>query len=365
MSRTRDSHPGCIGLDDPAVSRDAIVLRRAASATWNIFDHGARNPLRVNGALRAEHRLQECDVVRIGRSVFVVDRASNLQASDEPTFEELGHTLCVGASSASQRLRLDVDAAPAIGAWTLCCAGPTELRAIVHWMAERAGGRVELVDARDADAANAIDLSDDTKIVVVEQWQALESGQRAAVTMAVDRRALTWPESLTLVAASSDAADARPPARWEAIFSVPRLRERRADIVPAIARLLSEAGFAPERVLSPDLAELLTLYDWPGETDELRMVARRASALSGRRGAVTPSALIAGLASLELERAHDQRSLSLDTVVRALIEHEGKVTLVARHFGWSRQHFYRRIERCGIDIGHARELAAQQTRDPT
>jgi DNA-binding NtrC family response regulator len=68
-------------------------------------------------------------------------------------------------------------------------------------------------------------------------------------------------------------------------IEVPPLRERREDILPMARRFLRTSAHRlhlPERELSPDDAQALLAYDFPGNVRELQNIIERAVVLSKR-----------------------------------------------------------------------------------
>jgi transcriptional regulator with GAF, ATPase, and Fis domain len=68
-------------------------------------------------------------------------------------------------------------------------------------------------------------------------------------------------------------------------IDVPPLRERRADILPMARRFLRTTAnrlHLPERELSPEDAQALLAYDFPGNVRELQNIIERAVVLSTR-----------------------------------------------------------------------------------
>lgn len=357
VHRRRRGVPGDIVLDDHAVSKDAIFLWRTTSDTWRITDRGALNPVRVNGVVVSEAELAQGDVVRIGRTVLVAERLAGLPGAER--HDELRDALCAYASAAARRVRLDAESAPEQGTFALPCAGVREARAVLQWLAGQMERECVLIDARDPNGSHAIERSAENQLLVVDHVVELAPAGRAEVALAVERRAVAHPSSLTAVLLPLEPAPGVA-VPWEPMLTIPRLRDRRADIVPAMCRLLEAANAPPDDVITPDLAELLTLYPWPGETDELRQAARRAAVLHRRVGAVLPGALIEGLGGIRLERPSPRSSMSLESVVRALEKFDGNVKRMAEHLGCSRQHVYRQLKRAGVDITHARDVAARR-----
>ncbi|MEO7921251.1 MAG: response regulator [Thermoanaerobaculia bacterium] len=76
----------------------------------------------------------------------------------------------------------------------------------------------------------------------------------------------------------------RVTAEFPIRIEVPSLRDRREDILALLTRLLAEIARAtgrPQPALSLSARPLLESYDWPGNLDEMRLVAERAFLLYG------------------------------------------------------------------------------------
>ena len=63
-------------------------------------------------------------------------------------------------------------------------------------------------------------------------------------------------------------------------IDLPPLRNRREDILPLAEHFLSKLNY-PHGGISPEVAEVLLSYDWPGNIRELKNVIERAIILSG------------------------------------------------------------------------------------
>jgi DNA-binding NtrC family response regulator len=120
---------------------------------------------------------------------------------------------------------------------------------------------------------------------------------------------------------------------------LPPLRERKEDLAPLTARILSELNrFHECRVtdVAPEVEALFASYDWPGNVRQLRNVLERAVILAGE-GTITTAHLprgFAGSPAAAPEKKADSVALepgmSLEEAERALIE------LTMRHTGNNR-----------------------------
>jgi DNA-binding NtrC family response regulator len=130
---------------------------------------------------------------------------------------------------------------------------------------------------------------------------------------------------------------------------VPRLAERRDDIVPLARHFLSL--YAGSRAnLSPEAEALLVAYDWPGNVRELRNVLERAAILCPHGGEVGAAQLPPlgprsnGASDAPLEMAERR------VVQRTLEASGGNIVAAARHLGVSRGTLYRKIQKYGLAV---------------
>jgi DNA-binding NtrC family response regulator len=122
-------------------------------------------------------------------------------------------------------------------------------------------------------------------------------------------------------------------------IAVPRLAERRADILP-----IAESLLGPAMKLSEGARAALESYPWPGNVRELRNVLERARLLC-REALVTAEDL--GLpAAIRRTRAGDD--ISKDSIEEALKASGGMILYAAQALGLSRQALYRRMDRLGM-----------------
>jgi DNA-binding NtrC family response regulator len=138
---------------------------------------------------------------------------------------------------------------------------------------------------------------------------------------------------------------------------MPPLRERRSDI-PLLARHIAAAvahsyGLG-EVTLAPPALEWLAAQPWPGNIRQLRQTVERTLLLSGK-DQLTQADFVATGAAGEGASAHrlGVDGMTLEQVERHMIEraleqHDGNISRVARALGLSRTALYRRLERHGL-----------------
>jgi DNA-binding NtrC family response regulator len=122
-------------------------------------------------------------------------------------------------------------------------------------------------------------------------------------------------------------------------IAVPRLAERRADILP-----IAESLLGPGMRLSEAARAALESYHWPGNVRELRNVLERAKLLC-REALVTAEDL--GLPAV-LRRTRVGDDISKESIEEALKASGGMILYAAQALGLSRQALYRRMDRLGM-----------------
>jgi DNA-binding NtrC family response regulator len=133
-------------------------------------------------------------------------------------------------------------------------------------------------------------------------------------------------------------------------IALPRLRERREDILPLARHFLtrySRRYGRPRAGLSPAAERALIDYDWPGNVRELDHAIERAVLLS--QGDLLELADLA-LAPPTVDAAAAAgpkrlEELERDAIRDALARHGGSVSLAAKALGLSRSALYRRMHR--------------------
>ena len=129
-------------------------------------------------------------------------------------------------------------------------------------------------------------------------------------------------------------------------LAVPPLRERKRDILPLARFFLDES-----HELSEGAVSTLLDYSWPGNVRELQNCIRRASLLAAGH--------LIEADDLDLDRdvavnVTEDAQLGEQEIRDALQRSNGVVARAARALGISRQAFYRRMEKFGIDCADRR-----------
>ena len=121
-------------------------------------------------------------------------------------------------------------------------------------------------------------------------------------------------------------------------------------------RIAARTG-TPHREIAPDAIAALSVYDWPGNVRELQNALERATMLTDNVrltaddfASILPVASIrGGVPSRPARRYADLLDeFERTTLVRALSECDGKVTLAAKELGMSRAGLYRKLASLGI-----------------
>ena len=120
---------------------------------------------------------------------------------------------------------------------------------------------------------------------------------------------------------------------------VPRLAERREDVVPLAERFLRQSTSDPAAVVPDDLARLLVAYDWPGNVRELRNVVDRFATFRQN----DPN-LLFGRARTHFDAYHRA------VLPRVIAECGGAVPKAAERLGMSRTNLYRVLHELGADV---------------
>jgi DNA-binding NtrC family response regulator len=137
-------------------------------------------------------------------------------------------------------------------------------------------------------------------------------------------------------------------------LAVPPLAARREDILPLARHFLTRLGAESDRGalgLSAAAEGALLRHDWQGNVRELENRIQRATLVSGGEGPLTVEDL--GLAE---GRSGSRPALTGDEeaerqeVLAALTEVDGVVAHAADRLGLSRQAFYRKMARLGIEV---------------
>jgi DNA-binding NtrC family response regulator len=131
---------------------------------------------------------------------------------------------------------------------------------------------------------------------------------------------------------------------------VPDLKDRAEDIAPLayhFIRIFNRDGYRVEG-LRHDSLDLLESYPWPGNVRELENVMERAVILR-KAGLIQPRDLPENLVgAAEAGSTPSLDELERETILRALAQHDGNRTKVARLLGINRRTLYRKLLRYGV-----------------
>jgi DNA-binding NtrC family response regulator len=138
---------------------------------------------------------------------------------------------------------------------------------------------------------------------------------------------------------------------------LPPLRERREDIMPLANSFLKRFAAQANRVIkgfTPEAAERLTSFEWPGNVRQLQNEVQRAVLLS-EGDEVGPSDLSISKAKLPGENAPDTNFTLLEgversTIIQMLKETGGNKLETAKRLGIGRQTLYNKIKSYGIEV---------------
>jgi len=155
-------------------------------------------------------------------------------------------------------------------------------------------------------------------------------------------------------------------AATEVVIDVPPLRERREDLLLLAQHLLEECNRGQLQQVegfSPDVAELLLGYGWPGNVAELAAVVREAHATATTSIITTeqlPFRFVTGLDAQATRPAQALEPIDLETelakieaeyIREALTAAKGNRAQAARLLNLTRPKLYRRMEQLGMAEG--------------
>jgi DNA-binding NtrC family response regulator len=134
------------------------------------------------------------------------------------------------------------------------------------------------------------------------------------------------------------------------------LRERREDILPLATSFLKRYAAQAGRVISgfsPEAAERLRKYDWPGNVRQLQNEVQRAVLMSEGQVVDVQDLSITNAAATEESADYTlMEVLERDTIIRVLKETGGNKLETAKRLGIGRQTLYNKMKAYGIDPSH-------------
>lgn len=293
----------------------------------------------------------------------------------------------LGGSSAIRRVRSQVVAAATSGANTMIVGPPGAGRAhvarAIHYHAV-GDATVKLVPLdgevlTDDVLRRAIDsvggpAGDATHrpTLLVEQIDRLSPPHQSRLLEAIRRGEIaariiaTARDELADGTRSAPAALALDPALRDAVSTltirVPRLVDRLEDLPVLVQSFLEACNHEnPKQVgsMRTEALDLLALYCWPGELDELRDVvaaAHRAAATHAIGPADLPAVVHHAAKAAALQLRPQERivldellaAIEKEAIVRALAQAGGNKTGAADLLGLTRPRLYRRMEQLGL-----------------
>ena len=381
-------------LGDPHLSRSHAVIERRGQRVL-IRDIESRNGTVVNGKMVEEAELQDGDVIRLSDTLLMVRLGGEEeQDADIPTLTgispKVGHlrhfVSLIGPTEATAVLIGETGtgkglAARAIHATSSRRNGPfvsVNCAAIPEALAESAlfGHRAGAFTGAKRDAEGYFraahggtlfldEIGDLPEAVQPKLLHAIE--ERAAVPVGTTSPV---PCDIRIIAATTvnlslavEEGRFRPDlyARLaDLVFQLPRLRDRREDVLPILGEFL-QPGLPP---IQPGLAEALLLYHWPYNVRELKTLATELAVRGQGRPSLGTELIAHRLVPLTAEVTQGdlivpgpadrtaQASKSPPTreeLVEVLSAQRGVVSEVARVMGRSRKQVYRWLERHELD----------------
>jgi DNA-binding NtrC family response regulator len=391
----RDPGAG-VQLDGHDVSRRHAALRKEGlPATTTITDLGSRNGVRVNGRAVSTAPLAAQSVVRLGGWVGVVTAAPGevveiapglwgggvmqaalaplraLAASDLPIVLE-GETGTGKEVVAGALHHWSGRSGPLVA---VNCAALPEALAEGELFGYRRGAftgadRASPGFFRGADGGTLLldEISDlplalQAKLLrVLEQREVQPLGESRPVP--IDVRVVVAGQQSLMESVRGGRFRADLLARLDGLtVRLPPLRARREDVLPLFSRLLEGVGQGHAPAFETDVAERLSVHDWPFNVRELVLLARRLLALHStettlrahhlpeRIGQESTGSRPTGAAvNVAPAASGPAEPVQLPALLVALRASGGNVARAAAILGISRQRAYRLMEGQGIDL---------------
>lgn len=395
----RDSEAG-VTIQDDGVSRRHLKLTRAQSGDFLIEDLETRNGSYLNGSpVVSSTQISAGDVISLGESLLVVDQepdpfqllaspsasgdlvpeivgvsyyADRLRRCIATVAQASGHVVIFGETGTGKEVtaraihRLST---PTASLSILNCAAIPPTLAEAELFGVGAGAYTGAVARRGsfAEADGGVLFLDEVEELSVEVQakllRALDDGSiqpLGAESVQVNTRVV----AATNLELASGRARQDFLARWRWKIRLPKLRERRADILllfEHFSTMARKSRSLPARTLAFDQA--LLLYPWPDNIRELKTFAENLVDFY-------PPTETLGLAALneeiyaaylekredfpppdsEEERAEIERGgPEANIILQRIAEHGGNKSKAAASFGVGRTTLYRWLRERGID----------------
>jgi len=379
-------------LGDPHLSRSHAEIERRGQRVL-IRDLDSRNGTLVNGEQIDETLLQDGDLIRLSDTLLMV-RLGNAIEEDasiprltgiSPMVGKLRHFVSlVGPTEATAVLTGETGTGKGLAARAIHDASPrrsgpfvsVNCAAIPEALAESAlfghqagsftGARRDTKGYFQAAHGGTLfldEIGDLPEAVQPKLLHAIE--ERAAVPVGATAPV---PCDIRFIAATTvDLSRAVEEGRFrpdlyarlaDLVFQLPRLRERREDILPILGEFL-QPGLPP---MEPDLVEALLLYRWPYNVRELKTLATELAVrgqgrpslardlIDHRLNPLPPEITESGVPRPPRSTAPQRRSPpTREALIEVLQTEQGVVSEVARVMGRSRKQVYRWLERYELD----------------
>jgi DNA-binding NtrC family response regulator len=329
------------------------------------------------------------------------------EVSGEPTVDELHRTIrrfrrgqaqrysiqsLLGSSSAMQKVRAQVEVAVASAANVLICgprgSGRSHVARAIHHHA--AGDREisllpvkcdSLTDdlwTRTLDRIRPVRAGGERPTLLIENLDAMSAEHQALLLKAIQQESVNTRIVATISAANSASVgerndDASPVGRtsidsklrnWISTIEIqiPRLIDRLEDL-PILTQYFLEAcnrnNAKQVGALRRDALDLLALYNWPGELEQLRETIEAAHAACTSHvvaAADLPSILLQAAQTASHVRRKPEpivleellASIEKEAIERTLSETRGNKSEAAALLGMTRPRFYRRLVQLGM-----------------
>lgn len=374
----RDPRQAECFVDDPSVSRRHFVARYTPRRKgFEVVDLESSNGLFVNGVRVREQKIAPNDVIRAGAQLLVFTQVAEASLRHVVTrrdgaFAGVSDPLRAvndGLAALPAGGRLLLSGEPGVGKaeavrHVVARRGVVTRLLVVHGTALREAAWESSLLAKISALTGASEIVlhlDDLSLAPAAAQERLDYlarsnaiGARAPVTMVATLSAKGRTAAETGLTPGL-LARLGPPFLY-----VPPLRLRREDILPTFVAALRRRGRCSPVSATAEFVEGLLLHPWPGHAAEVGALVDLLAA-AGRLEATFD---VPDLQGRLMPVGPDAVSTDARSVVEALREARGNVSEAARRLGVSRRHFYRLVERHGLDPANWRP-ASRSVVDPT